>query len=516
MIDLIEKAASTGRELWRARWLGLYVAWGIAALFVALVLVMKDRYEATARIYIDTQTVLKPLMAGMAVQPDVEQQIRMLARTLISRPNVERLRASETIGWDKMDKAAQERDIEPLMTGIKVTPSGGGNIYSISYRDTDPGRAVRLVDTLVTVFVSSSGSDKRKDSEDARNFIDQQIAAHETKLAAAENALKDFKLKNFGIAGVSNQDYFSRVSALQDDVNRVRLELSAAEQSRDALRRELQNESPRVMSDLPNGISGLPPAEVDVRLEAQRKQLDELLRRYTDEHPDVVNTRRTIAQIEAQRRAEHEARARVEAGKPPAAGNNPVFQQLRISLAAAEANVASLRMRLGVQQSRLDEVRSQASRVPQVEAELAQLNRDYEVIRKNYDQLVSRRESASLGVKIDQSMPIADFRIVDPPRTARMPVMPNRIAVALLGLIAALAGGIGAAWLYVRLRPTIVAANQLRQVSGRPVVGSVSLQVGREQVERMRSSGRHLMLGGAGLLAIQLAWLAWVALNSRL
>ncbi len=515
MIELIEKVTGVGRELWRARWIGMVTAAIVLALFLAAALVMRDRYEASARIYIDTQTVLKPLLAGMTVQPDVEQQIRMLARTLISRPNVERLRAASDIGWDSLEPAERERDIEPLTQKIKVVPSGGGNIYSISYRDTDPARATRLVETLVTMFVSSSGTDKRKNSEEARTFIDEQIALHEAKLSKAENALKEFKLRHFGVAGVSNQDYFSRMSSLTDEVNKTRLELSAAERSRDALKQQLATESPRVMVDPTLAGAGVQLSETEIRLQTQKKLLDELQRRYTDEHPEVVNVRSQIAVLESQRHREQDDTARKEALNP-AAGNNPVFQRLRIGYAEADANVAALRVRLGFQQSSLAEVRASAGKMPQIEAELVQLNRDYEVIRKNYEQLVARRESASLGVKIDESMPIADFRIVDPPRAAQMPVLPNRMAIAALGLVSALLSGIAAAWLAVRLRPKVHRSNQLALITGRPVIGTVTLLTNPGSVGLARADTRRLVGVGAGLVAAQLAWLAWIAMQSRL
>ncbi len=515
MIDLIGKAAQAGRELWRARWIGMGVAAAVAAASMVAVLAMRDRYEASARIYIDTQSVLKPLLAGMTVQPDVEQQIRMLARTLISRPNVERLRANPQIGWESMDPQDQARDIEPLMQKIKIVPSGGGNIYSISLRDTDPARAQRVVETLVSMFVNASGTDKRRNSEEARSFIDGQIAEHEAKLAAAENALKEFKLRHFGVAGVSNQDYFSRMSALADEVGKTRLELTAAERARDALKRQLAVESPRVMADPSMAGPGPAPTDTEVRLQVQRRQLDELMRRYTDFHPDVLATRETIAQLEVQRRAEVAAQERRDAASP-AAGNNPVFQRLRISLAEADAQVASLQVRLGMQQRSLDEVRARANLVPQVEAELAQLNRDYDVIRRNYEQLVTRRESASLGVKIDASMPIADFRIVDPPRAAPMPVMPNRLAMAMLGLLAAVASGFGAAWVAAMLKPRVMGAAQLAALTGRPVLGTVSLRLDASGVASQWADTRRLLTVAGGLLVVQFAWIAWIAMRSRL
>src|SRR6195952_5312893 len=91
MYDLISQAKSIGKGMWKYRWPGVLVAWIVAAIGVGVVFRIPDQYEASARIYVDTQTILKPLMSGLAVQPDVDQQVTMLSRTLISRPNVEKL-----------------------------------------------------------------------------------------------------------------------------------------------------------------------------------------------------------------------------------------------------------------------------------------------------------------------------------------------------------------------------------------------------------------------------------------
>jgi polysaccharide chain length determinant protein (PEP-CTERM system associated) len=537
----LSQAKDALRALWRSRWLALGVAWGLSGLLGAGAFLVKDRYEASARIYIDTQSVLKPLMAGLAFQPNIDQQLSMLARTLISRPNAELLRAAPEIGWDdaasRGDPARRAAEVESLMKAIKMAPGGSGtNSYLLSYRDTDPRRAERVVTQLVKMFVSSGADTKRKDSQDARHFIEEEIREHEAKLVASEERLKEFKLKNFGVTGVSAQDYFARMSSLAEEVDKLRLEFNAAEQSRDALRRELSSEAPQLPAPPP--LQGQAPApapaalvsEFEPRLDIMRKQLDELLRRYTDEHPDVVSTRRTIAQLEVQKREDLEARAQararaiaVEGPKGPTAmalagtgPANPVFQQLRISLAAAEANVASLRVRLSTQQAKLAEIRALANRTPQIEAEFSQLNRDYDIIRKNYEQLVSRRESASLGVKIDETNPLAEFRIIDPPRTAPAPVQPNRISLALAGALLAIAAGVGAALLRDKLRPVVSTPKGLRELSGRPVLGSVTLLLTPTGQRAQRTATLGLAAGIASLMLAQLGWLAWVATQVRI
>jgi polysaccharide chain length determinant protein (PEP-CTERM system associated) len=514
MDEFLGKLAFTVAAMWQRRWLGMAVAWVVAALGVAGVIYMRDRYEASARIFVDTETVLKPLMTGIAFQPDVDQQVKMLARTLISRPNVERLLDSPKIGLHWGSPKEREKVIDRLMTEIKVLPSGNTNLFAITYRDINPQRAERIVDDLVGLFVVSGVGGKQRDSEQARQFLDTQIQAYELKLTDSENRLKDFKIRNFGLTGTSNKDYFARMSTLSDDVGRLRVDLRAAEQARDALRRELSNEEPSMPFDpaAPQPMASA-QSDLDMRIDGQRRQLDELMRRYTDAHPDVVGVKRTLSQLEAQRRAETEARLRERGPSTRApAPTSPVFQRIRVALAEAEAKVASMRGQLGEQQSQLEQTRALAGKMPQVEAELAQLNRDYDIVRKNYEQLVARRESASLGEKIDQTTKAAEFRLVEPPRVAPQPVKPSRLLVSLATFVVAIAAGFGAAFGLTQLVPTIQDAKMLKELSGRPVLGSVSL-VSEPGAQRHIQRDQKIFIGVASLFFI--LNIGWVFVVSR-
>ncbi|MEO8298005.1 MAG: XrtA system polysaccharide chain length determinant [Burkholderiales bacterium] len=515
MNDFARQALTQAQRVWRHRWLAAAIAWAVAVLGGLVVWFVPERYEAQARIHVDTQTVLKPLMANLAFQPDLDQQVRMLARTLISRPNVERLVKDPNLGLLK-DQALGpdvERTTEALTKAIKLEASGGNNLYAISYRDVDMQRARRLVDALVQLFISSGLDSKRRDSQEASRFIDEEIKVYETKLTEAETRLKDFKLRNMSVAMTTNQDYFARMSGLQEDISRLRVQLGAAEQSREAMKRELANENPQLPADSASAVSYTP--ELDARIDAQRRQLDELLRRYTDEHPDVVAARRTIGQLEAQRRLDGaDARSRNAGGRSGAAPTSPVFQRLRIALAEAEANVASLRSQLGTQQVRLEEIRSQAGRVPQAEAELAQLNRDYDVIRKNYEQLVSRREAASMGVKIDQASSMADFRIIEPPRVLPQPVFPSKRQLAVVMMILALLAGIGGAYAKTILAPTFASERELREFTKRPVLGSLTL-VEDPKALALERQDRLKLVGVLGLFIVAHAvWVTLIALHT--
>ncbi len=513
MDDILRQVSAILVAMWQRRWIGMLAAAAVSLLAMAAVtLLIRDRYEASAKVFVDTQTVLKPLMNGLAFQPDVDQQVRMLARTLISRPNIEQLIKSPRAGLNNLSEVDRDRTIDRLTKEIKVAPSGDANLFSITYRDINPQRAQIIVGELVSLFVSSGVTDKQRDSEQARQFLDEQIKSYETKLTESENRLKDFKLRNFGLTGTSNQDFFGRISTSTEEVNRLRVELQAAQRSRDALKRELSTEDPTIPPEAM--MPGMVPAQsdADMRLEAQRRQLDDLLRRYTDQHPDVVAARRTITLLEQQRRSEQEAR-KGNGIKGPAP-TSPVFQRIRVALAEAEAKVASLQGQLGAQQAQLDQARAMAGKMPQAEAELAQLNRDYEVIRKNYDALVARRESAAIGVAVDATSQLAEFRVVEPPHVGQSPVFPNRKVLVLALLFASLLGGAAVALVVAQAHPTFHSLRSLRELTKRPVLGTVSFVLGEQQAALERKQ-RLQFLGAIGvLIAFHFAWLIWLSFGA--
>jgi hypothetical protein len=155
-----------------------------------------------------------------------------------------------------------------------------------------------------------------------------------------------------------------------------------------------------------------------------------------------------------------------------------------------------------------------ASRVPQIDAELAQLNRDYDVVRRQYEAMVARREKAALSEDVDATR-LAQFRVIDPPRTDPMPVFPNRGLLVLATLLVALAAGAGVTFVVAQVIPTFDTAAALRRVTQRPVLGSVSRLA--DAASMVQARRRSMAFSGAlsGLIVIYGAWLAWLSMLSR-
>jgi hypothetical protein len=152
-------------------------------------------------------------------------------------------------------------------------------------------------------------------------------------------------------------------------------------------------------------------------------------------------------------------------------------QEMSRILANAEVQVASLKARVGEYDSRFARARQMMKTAPQIEAEFAQLNRDYDINKKNYNDLVSRREAAALSGDLDSVSGVADFRLIDPPRASPKPVAPNRLLLLPLALIAGLTAGLGVAFVMSQLRAVFHDPQSLTARVGLPILGVVTLVV---------------------------------------
>ncbi|HVY07569.1 MAG TPA: XrtA system polysaccharide chain length determinant [Burkholderiales bacterium] len=512
------------KAMWRYRWFAVAFAWLVAICGWVALYLMPDHYEADARIYVDTQSVLRPLLSGLAVQPNLDQMVAMMGRTLISRTNLEKV--VQMAGLDQRQKTEAERVelINRLTTSIVLRGTGKENLYTISYMDTDPKVAKQVVQSLLTLFVEGNSIDKRKDSDSAQHFIDEQLAGYRENLVKLENSITDFKRKHIGLMPSQGSNYFVRLDETKTALNKAVLDLREAENARDSIKKRLDNEAqaPASLSDDPSATPIIKPeSEIDTRIHALEQKLDGLRTIYTDQHPDIVATRRIIDQLKEQRTAEAkqaEADNRDNKNTPQKlakAAKDPVYQQLMISLSTAEANVAGMKARVAEYTQRYSELQAVASAAPQVEAEYTQLTRDYDVTKTRYDELLRRRDSARISGEVEASEAAMSFRVIDPPQVPLTPTAPNRRLLMTWVLLAALGAGLGAAFVMSQVRPTVDDERRLRELTGMRVLGTVVMAWTDSQKSRRVRELVALVISVGSLLSAYAALMAMLMLTSR-
>jgi len=479
MQEVLVQIYSYLRGIWKRRWPMLLMAWFICLVGWTFVLKMPDQYSSSAKVYVDTQSVLQPLLRGIAMQSNVSQQVQLMTKTLFSRPNLEKAARMTDLDLNVRDEQEMDDLLNSLLGRVKLGGGGRQNIYTISFDDEDPEMAKKVVQSFLTIFVESSLGSSRKDGDVAQKFIDEQIKDYELRLLEAEERVKEFKQRNVAMMPGSGGDYFNQLKSASTALAMNQDRLSEVTKRRDELKRQMLGEEPTFgLAPSANIFSGGLAHPLDGRIADMEKRRDELLLKYTEKHPDVVSLTDTMSRLKEQRQQEMDE---VKADMPEAVSasplqQNPVFQQLKISLGQAEAEMAALNERVEKAKKDVKRLESLVDTIPAVEAEMKRLNRDYNIVKSNYEQLLSRRESAHMSQQAEATGDSVKFKVIEPPRVPLQPTGPNRPLFLSVVMLAAMAAGIAMAFFISQLKQTFDTRISLRDATQLPVLGSVAME----------------------------------------
>ena len=509
------------RGAWRFRWYALAVGWGLLIAGCIVVLRMPDIYESRARVYVDSDSVLKPLLSGLTVNTDNVNRVNMMSRVLTSRPILERVARETDLAARAPDSGSFERLVSELALKIKLDGNGTDNTYSIRYSDSDPAMAQRVVRKLLDTFVEDTLGIKRQDSDSAQKFLEAQIHEYEQRLRETEDRLTSFKQKNVGSMPGQGGDYYTQYQSASAALEELRAKYRLASERIHELGKQLEGEEP-TFGLFVEGGDGSGEAD-DGQIAEYRRQLDQLLLQYTDKHPKVVALKETIEQLQAQRasKAGGKKGPRIVSRDPKNAASlaldiNPVYQNLRIELSRAQVDVAELKQQIGEKESLVNGLHSRLNSVPETEAELVRLNRDYEVNKQQHQALLQRLEAARLSQQADSSTGEGRFRIIEPPTKALFPIGPKRAILMSGALCVALACGIALAFLLNQIKPIFLSRNMLASITGLPVLGAISYATPKPSRPFLRRDPALVTMAAAGLLVFYLLSVAFAGSAARL
>lgn len=477
----------------RYKWWSAVLAWMICLGGWTFVSQMPDVFKAETRVHVDTRSILRPLLQGLTIQPDVNSQIRLMTRLIFTRPNIEKIARMTDLDLGAKDEKSMEKLVKEMQGNLEI--GGGENyLFTINFTDPDPKTAKKVVQAVLTLFVEQTLGESREDTDAANKFLDQQIKEYEARLLAAEQAKEDFKRQNYGLMSGSN-DLYGQLNQLVGQQEEAKLKVQEAIQRRDEIKRQLEDEEPMM-------ASSEEAAGIDTyteRIHALNAKLDELLLRFTEHHPSVIALKSSIADLKKQQQADLAAAA--ENPDKPAAGKpletNPIYQQLKITLSEAEANIASLAAREKAYDSKIEHLKQEMGGRLKVETHLQGLNRDYETVKNNYNELLKKKETAKMSETVEQTTDAVKFRVVDPPQVPTKPSAPNRILLSSLVLVLALVLGGALAIVISLLRPTYGTMQNLRDGTGLVCLGSISMN----WIPEIRKTKRQEMIKFVGTLA---------------
>ncbi len=487
MDGLQELLSRYGVLAWRKRWYAVAAAWLFCLIGWIGIATLPNQFEATARVYIDADAVLTPLLRGIAVDSSLTDQLDLLQHMLLSRPNLERIIDKTDLQYSATTATDKERLVESMEHSVKVIAQTR-NIFSISFRNENPQLAADVVQAVLASFVENKAGNNKSDIENAQIFLDSQIDLYEKQLRAAEEKRAAFKKKFIEL--IPGDNGMNRVEAARQNLQLLTGQLADAKARRALLANELAHTDALVVTET-TGVAGDPHTD----LRAAENRLRDLRQIYTDAYPDVIIQKRVVENLRSQ--PPSPTIAAPAPGGQNRSAPNPVYEQLKLRLVDANAQLDSLTRQVTDATADFGRLNGIARGAPELEASYTNLNRDYDVLQKNYSELLARRESMRIGNAAQIRASNVKMVIIDPPVAPRLPVAPNRVLLAIAVLLGALASGVGVVVAQIALDQSFHNLVELRAMS-LPVIGSVSLAVMPPSLgERIRKVAAVLAALGA-------------------
>jgi polysaccharide chain length determinant protein (PEP-CTERM system associated) len=489
----------SGVTLWRHKWVALAGCWLVCLLGWGAVMRMPRHYESDARAFVDVNGLLTPLLRGLVVDTNTTQNSDYLRQTLLSRPNLE-----QVLHLAQLDIGKSQPEKDALIAGLAnqvQVKSQGKNLFTISYVNTDPVVAKDVVESLLTIFGEKAASSSRVEMEKAHKFLDDQIAAYEVNLRAAEQRRADFQKKYANYLAEPNSG-MGKLQSLRQQSVQGRLALNQAIATRDNIATQLKT-IPQFFSVTSTPTVGpdgrIVAGSTAARLAQAKSLLDVMKTKYNDKHPDVIAAQKEIAKLEADLAAAPAAPEAMTASTQGPA--NPTYDQIRLKLVDAQTAVLVAQQRLDQINSDYNDMKVVSAEIPDIDAKAKDVDRDYEVIQKNHDALMQRRESANLSQAADDQADRTQFRIVDPPLVPLAPASPNLPLMFSLVLLIGIGVGVSLPIGLELVRATFSSAMRLRSL-GLPVIGAVTFVRRPGATRGVIAKGAGVLVAASGLLVV--------------
>lgn len=454
----------------------IVVAFFVCACAWTFVFLMPDKFESKAKVHIDSSTVIRPLMRGMVIEPDVSALIRIIQQLMFTRPNLEKIVELSRLKQFQSEAQVSNELIEKLKTDITITGAGTRDIFDIAYSSPDPETAKSVVQAVLTVFSEQTQGKALADASDAQKFIEQQIRDYEIRLQEAEKSKEEFRRTNLDLLN-GDADQFQMLQSMKTEMQAATTALEQALARKNVLGEQLKEVQE---SDEDWGVTNLSQesSPEDARIQSLKDKKTDLLLKYTDRHPEITSIDKLIESLEKQK--ETNKKEIVDGGSETdfigaQKMSNPYVQTLKIAFDNAEAEVASNQTLVNSIRDRMNKLEEGLKDRMTIETEMKNLNRDYETISKQYSELLARREQAHITERVDDQTSRLKFKIADPPAKPLKPSYPNRILFYSLILIGGTVIGFGVAFLIYFIRPVFMSIRQVRAVTGLPSLGSVSI-----------------------------------------
>jgi polysaccharide chain length determinant protein (PEP-CTERM system associated) len=470
-----------------------------------VVAAIPDRFTSQARFYVDTTSLLDPLLKGLALNAGDrtrDEHVTIMQRTLTSRSNLARVAEMTEMIVDSDTDFSRQQTILDLESDISVKAQGP-NLFIVEYSNPVPALSRDVINALLTLFVESASRDRRGDFASAQTFIETQIRDYEAQLKIAEKKLADFKIEKIDYLPGSVVGFSNRLEQARENLRLLKMRYEGVIAKQRQLTASLSS-TPRFLAlDSPMSMNVREGSPRQQRIETLQRRLDELSVSYTSRHPEIVQTRKALEDLLTGRDQATATAVGIEVMDGEKAHvPNDLYNQISMLLVENQSERSTLELQLQEAEYVYQDLQKKAVEAPRIEADFVNLNRDYEVLKSNYDGLLQRRESARISRAAESQSTPLEFRLIAAPEIPLRADPPGRTMLNIFAAFAGIVLGLGATILLSHMNGAILTANDLEDFGNISVLGSVSTVTTPELRQTQVRETMALGLSASALAAI--------------
>jgi succinoglycan biosynthesis transport protein ExoP len=432
----------------RRRWFIIGAACTITFATIGVSFRIPNQYTSDATILVDAQKVSERYVVP-TTNSDVTQALEAMEHEVLSRPRLLAIINELDLYPTQRGRLAPEELIQLMRDNLSIQPfakanQGPANTFQISFTASRPELAQQITSRLTTLFIEQNLKTRSDQAITTTTFLHEQLEVTKSKLAEKEERLRDYKMQYLGELPEQQQGNVGILAGLESQLDNVMSRRTQAQQQRLYLQ-SLLNEHRRIGRRAPGGgissngqiVSPLDAALQDLsRLQAERKTL---LTGYTAQHPDVLKKNQEIKVQQAIVNDLRAAKTVPLPERPPEAApepeEDPSIVQLTSQLQANAFETESLAKNEQKLRTEIDQYRSRLNLTPVREQQLTSMQRDYELLRQHYGDLLRKEQESQLATNLEKRQEGQQFRLADPPNLPTRPSSPKRVRISLLGLL---------------------------------------------------------------------------------
>jgi len=512
-VDLSERmdqiVAVAGRRHW---WVSITTC---AVALVAAIgsFLLPNRYKSEATILVQQQQIPERYVVPNSTT-DLDQALRAMTHDVLSRPRLLEILFRLNLYPKERKRLSPEQLVELMRSHISIqaleAQSQGqrtANAFTISYVGADPNTVQQVTNQLTTLFISEDLASQERRDTTTTNFLQGQLAVAHQDLAKKEQRLRDFKMANLGELPEQREGNLQILSGLQEQLRNTTNALARANQQRTYLESLIaQYQNLTVVSASSADAANATPIDTArtqlIRLQAQRTSL---LAKYSRQHPDVekiegeiAETKALIAQMQEQKASGSNADSSSDSGGTTAV--DTTVAQLKSQLKENQLEISNDTALVEQLRRQISEYQHRLNLTPVREQQLTDILRDYELAKKNYDDLYTKRAQSALATDLQKNKQGEQFRLIEPANLPSKSYSPNRLSIALGGIVIGAALGMALAFLAESRDTSLHSEKQLHERFDFPLATAIPRFSNTHDLERSSLLSRLKWGCGAGML----------------